>query len=115
MTNPEPAIARIWRGRTTRANADAYEAYLQEAGIPPLVEHALGVHQFREDRDNDTEFITVSYWESVDAMSRFAGDDPTRIHHLPRDPEFLLEMPESVQVLRIVVSAGVVAPSREDG
>jgi hypothetical protein len=34
-------------------------------------------------------------------MSRFAGDDPRRIHHLDRDPEFLIELPTGVQVLEI--------------
>jgi hypothetical protein len=32
-----------------------------------------------EDRADDNEFITISYWENVDAMSRFAGMDPRRI------------------------------------
>jgi hypothetical protein len=41
-----PTIARIWRGRTTRARADEYEAYDYEAGIKPLIEKALGVQMF---------------------------------------------------------------------
>jgi heme-degrading monooxygenase HmoA len=55
----------------------------------------------REDQAEETEIVTISYWESVEAMSRFTGDDPRRIHHLPRDPEFLIELPDSVQVLEI--------------
>jgi hypothetical protein len=39
-------------------------------------------------------------------MSRFTGSDPTRIHHLDRDREFLIEMPESVQILRLLKSHG---------
>jgi hypothetical protein len=101
-----PRIARIWRGRTTRARADEYAAYLYEHGIKPLEVTALGVQLFREDRAADTEFVTISYWESVDAMSRFAGTDPRRIHHLARDPEFLIEVPEGVQVLSIVSVSG---------
>ena len=107
QTNPRPTIARIWRGRTTRARADEYAAYLYEVGIKPLEEKALGVQQLREDRAEDSEFITISYWESVEAMSRFAGPDPRRIHNLPRDPEFLIELPTSVQVLHITASKGV--------
>jgi heme-degrading monooxygenase HmoA len=101
-----PTIARVWRGRTTRERADEYEAYNRDVGIEPLVEKALGVQCFREDRETETEFVTVSYWESVEAMSRFTGGDPARIHHLPRDPEFLIELPEQVQVLRIRASHG---------
>jgi len=61
----------------------------------------------REDREHESEFVTISYWESVEAMSRFAGPDPRRIHHLPRDQEFLIDLPQSVQVLRITSSKGV--------
>ena len=104
--NGIPAIARIWRGRTTRARADEYEAYSYEAGIKPLIEKALGVQTFRDDRPDETEFVTISYWESVEAMSRFTGGDPTRIHHLDRDAEFLIELPQSVQILRVRVSHG---------
>ena len=101
-----PTIARIWPGRTRLERADEYEAYSYEVGIKPLIEKAVGVQYFREDRETETEFVTVSYWESVDAMSRFAGSDPTRIHHLPRDAEFLIEMPERVQILTIRASHG---------
>ena len=60
----------------------------------------------REDRAGESEFVTISYWESVEAMSRFAGDDPRRIHHLARDAEFLIELPEGVQVLDMVATMG---------
>jgi heme-degrading monooxygenase HmoA len=99
-------IARIWRGRTRKDRADHYEAYSYDAGIKPLIEKAMGVQTFREDRENETEFITVSYWENIEAMSWFTGGDPTHIHHLERDPEFLIELPEKVQILQIRASHG---------
>jgi hypothetical protein len=102
-----PAIARIWRGRTRPEMADAYEAYSYEAGIKPLIEKAMGVQTLREDRAHETEFMTISYWESIEAMSAFAGDDPSRIHHLDRDPEFLIELPNDVQILRLLTSHGI--------
>ena len=60
----------------------------------------------REDGEHETEFITISYWESVEAMARFTGGDPTAIHHLPRDPDFLIELPERVQILKVRASHG---------
>ena len=102
----KPTIARVWRGRVPRAKADDYARYNYEAGIRPLEEKALGVQSLREDRADESEFITVSYWESVAAMTRFTGGDPKRIHHLDRDPEFLIELPTSVQILEIIASSG---------
>jgi hypothetical protein len=109
--NPEPRgthprIARIWRGRTTAARADEYAGYLYEHGIKPLEKKALGVLLLREDRKDESEFVTISYWESVEAMARFAGSDPRRIHHLERDAEFLIELPKAVQILDIAASSG---------
>src|SRR5918993_4163196 len=102
----QPTIARIWRGRTPRQRADEYARYLYEHGIKPLEDKALGVQLFREDRETESEFVTVSYWESVQAMARFTGGDPRRIHHLERDAEFLIELPRAVQILDIVTSSG---------
>jgi hypothetical protein len=104
---PEPRIARIWRGRTTRERADEYEAYNYEVGIKPLVEKAIAVQTLREDRPTETEFVTISYCESVAAMSAFTGADPTAIHHLDRDAAMLIELPRSVQILEIRASHGV--------
>jgi len=100
-----PTIARIWRGRVLAERADDYEAYYMDA-LPQLARAALGVQTLREQRGNEVEFVTISYWEDVAAMSRFAGDDPKRIHHLDRDPEFLVELPDGVQVLEIRSSLG---------
>ena len=107
MNFKKPTIARIWRGRTRRDVADAYEAYNYEAGIKPLLTRALGVQTLREDRATETEFMTISYWESVEAMSTFTGGDPTKIHHLDRDAEFLIELPTAVQILRLRTSHGM--------
>lgn len=107
MTTPPPrrlAIARIWRGRTTRARADEYEAYNYDAGIRPLLQKALAVQTLREDREHETEFVTISYWASVEAMATFTGGDPGQIHHLERDAEFLIELPKAVQILRVLTS-----------
>ena len=104
MSARQPTIARIWRGRTRPA--DEYEAYNYEAGIKPLIEKAMGVQTFREDRETETEFMTISYWATVEAMAGFTGGDPTRIHHLERDEEFLVELPREVQILRLLKSHG---------
>ena len=93
----QPTIVRIWRGRTRRERADEYEAYNYEAGIKPLIKMALGVQTFREDLENETEFMTISYWESIEAMLEFTSSDPMEVHHLERDPEFLIELPQKVQ------------------
>lgn len=97
--------ARIWRGRTTHDKADAYERYWLEHGAAPLRKRgARAVQMMREDRATETEFVTISYWNSIEAMG--AGPDPTRTHHLPRDPEFLIDLPQHVQILTVLEMHG---------
>jgi hypothetical protein len=109
--NAKPAIARIWCGRTKAARADEYAKYLYE--------WEYGRWRRRRWRLSSSARIgrvklnsSLSYWESVEAMSRFAGKDPRRIHHLPRDPEFLIELPQSVQVLEIAASKNMFGSAR---
>ena len=99
----EHGIARIWRGRTRTADGDFYQTYLHEHGVLKL--KALGataVHMLREDNADACHFMVISWWPTREAMTRWAGDDPTRIRHLERDRELLIELPESVQIMEVV-------------
>jgi heme-degrading monooxygenase HmoA len=107
-----PKFARIWRGRTTRDKADDYQRYLLQNGIAPLeAKGAIGVQMLREDRETETEFVTISYWESVEAMTGGSEANPRQAHHLKRDPEFLIELPRAVQILTILDPPGGAIPS----
>ena len=70
-------IARVWHGWTSRDNADAYESFLHTTMFPSM--HALdgfrGVDLLRRDDGDEVAFITISRFESLDAVRRFAGDD----------------------------------------
>lgn len=98
-----PAIARIWRGRTRRDVADEYEQYMRSEGIPPLERTALGVQLLREDLVEETWFTTISYWPDVRAMTEFTKGEPSKVHHLARDAELLIELPQRIEIHRILI------------
>src|ERR1700734_886989 len=68
-------IARHWRGWTELANADAYEALLRDKVLPGLqqVSGYRGGYVLRSDGETESEFIVVNFFESLDAVKRFAG------------------------------------------
>lgn len=70
-------IARHWRGWTKIADADAYERLLEEKVLPGLrdVEGYRGGYVLRDDLDGEAEFIVINLFDSLDAVSRFAGPD----------------------------------------
>jgi heme-degrading monooxygenase HmoA len=86
-------IARIWHGRTTRENADAYEALLREEVFPGIhrIDGYRGAYLLRTDVDAGAgvEFVTVTLWETIEAIRAFAGDDYERAVVPPQARELL--------------------------
>jgi len=41
---------------------------------------------------------------SLESMTAFTKGERTKVHHLDRDPEFLIELPERIQIHRILVN-----------
>jgi heme-degrading monooxygenase HmoA len=72
-------ICRIWHGWTSPANADAYEELLRSEifrGIALLqIPGYLGIELLRRPAGDDVEFVTLMWFESMDAVRGFAGDD----------------------------------------
>ena len=72
-------IGRIWHGWTEQGKADAYEALLQEEiflGIKDRqIAGFLGIQLFRRNLGAEVEFITIMWFDSLEAVRAFAGDD----------------------------------------
>jgi antibiotic biosynthesis monooxygenase (ABM) superfamily enzyme len=70
-------IARLWRGWTSCDNAAAYERFLREQMFPSMqrVPGFRGVELLRRDAGDEVAFITISRFESYDAVRAFAGED----------------------------------------
>jgi heme-degrading monooxygenase HmoA len=73
-------IARVWHGWTSRHNADAYESLLRTKIYPniPRVKGFQGAHLFRRAAGEEVEFISNTYFESLEAVRSFAGEDYER-------------------------------------
>ena len=70
-------IGRLWRGWTSRGNADAYEALLRGEILPDIhrVPGYEGAYLFRRDLGDEVEFVTLTLFASMEAVRSFAGDD----------------------------------------
>ncbi|MBN1536484.1 MAG: hypothetical protein JW908_07115 [Anaerolineales bacterium] len=72
-------ISRIWHGWTKPENADAYEALLKSEIFVGIKERNIdgyrGIQLFRRNIEKEVEFITVMWFDSLDAVRDFAGED----------------------------------------
>src|SRR6267143_3649477 len=100
MNAPSPGstasklIARIWHGVTDAARADEYAAYLERTGARECRATPVnrGVYVLRRIKQDRAEFTFISFWESIDAIRRFAGEDYEKAHYYPKDRDFLVEL-----------------------
>jgi heme-degrading monooxygenase HmoA len=101
-------IARLWRGVTASADADAYLDYLQRTGLgeyrtTPGNRAAVALRRISSGR---AEFLLLTLWDSQEAIRGFAGSDLERAVFYPEDDRFLLERGERVDHFDVVFSAG---------
>jgi heme-degrading monooxygenase HmoA len=72
-------ISRIWHGWTSPGNADAYEALLKSEIFVGIRDRQIagfrGIQLFRRELDAAVEFVTVMWFDSLDAVRTFAGED----------------------------------------
>jgi heme-degrading monooxygenase HmoA len=102
-------IARIWHGRTKACDADAYVDYLYKSGIPAYraTTGNRGAWVLRRTNGDVRHFITLSFWESRDAIVAFAGDDIDVAKYYPEDKKYLLEFePTVTQVAGVELNRG---------
>ena len=92
-------IARIWRGRTRPEQSDDYLTFLERSGFAEYraTDGNRGVLCLRRDVDGAAEFTLITLWDSMDAIRRFAGDEPERAKYYPDYPNYLLEMTPLVE------------------
>ena len=86
-------IVRSWRGSVRSEDGDRYYEYLQQTGLRAY-RHTpgnKGVLALRRELGDRTEFLLLSFWESLDAAARFAGGDASNVIYYPADEELLVE------------------------
>jgi heme-degrading monooxygenase HmoA len=99
-------VARIWRGQTKASDAVEYQRYLYENGVLKI-EHMpgnLGVLMYQTQKDGIAEFTVMSFWPDRQSISSWSGNDLTRTRHLERDPEFLLSLPDKVELVDVIAN-----------
>jgi heme-degrading monooxygenase HmoA len=97
-------IARIWRGATRDTDAEAYVEYLRHTGLKEYRQTPgnLGAWVLWRVVEDRAEFVTLSFWESKEAVRRFAGDDIEQAVFYPEDDRYLVDRGQTVRHFEVV-------------
>jgi heme-degrading monooxygenase HmoA len=94
------SILREWRGVIRKTHRQEYVDYIKGTGLddyratPGNQGAAIAVRDLDQER---TEVITLSWWDSLESIRAFAGDDIELARYYPLDDKYLLERPRTVQ------------------
>lgn len=86
-------ICRLWRGWTIAENALSYQRIVLDKVIPGI--EAMRIPGFRhidllrQDHGNEVEFTTLMWFDNLDAVRAFVGEDYT-ISHVPAEARLVL-------------------------
>jgi antibiotic biosynthesis monooxygenase (ABM) superfamily enzyme len=87
-------ICRVWRGWTTRPNADAYEAIVRGEVIPGIEARDIPgfrhVDLMKRDLGDEIEFQTLMWFEDLEAIKAFMGEDYS-VSHVPEQARAVLK------------------------
>lgn len=91
-------IIRLWHGRTSTANADAYRNYVIESGIKDYtsIKGNLGAQIWQKQEGDITHIWTASWWKDYESIKAFAGEDYTKAKYYEEDKKYLLEFEPEV-------------------
>ena len=97
-------IVRMWHGRVPINQAKAYRGFLNSRAIPDYrsVTGNISVHILERTEGEITHFITMTFWEDMDAIKGFAGDNVELAKYYPEDKNFLLEFEPTVVHYEVV-------------
>lgn len=91
-------IARVWTGVVRREDADEYVGLMRTVALPDYrrIPGNRGAWCLRRDGEVDTTIQTLTFWDDLAAIRRFAGDRPEQAKYYDFDARFLLDAPETV-------------------
>jgi len=94
----------MWRGSAIHERADDYVKHLQQSVIPELrrIDGFRGIYLLRRSSSDDVEFVVLTLWESMDAIRKFAGENPEVAVVAPAARELFRRYDAEVQHFEIV-------------
>jgi heme-degrading monooxygenase HmoA len=97
-------IVRMWHGRVNTEKAKAYREFVNARAIPDYrsVAGNISVHILERAEGEVTHFITLTFWDSLESIKAFAGENVETAKYYPEDKDFLLEFEPNVVHYEVV-------------
>ncbi len=97
-------IAREWKCRVPKVHSEGFTSYLYETGIKDssATSGFLGAQIFRRSLKGKVELTLITYWDKLESIKAFAGNDISQARLYPEDEVYELEPDLSVQHYEVI-------------
>ena len=91
-------IARIWIGRTKKEHYEDYASFMKSKAIPDYkkTDGFVKLTFLRRIEGDIAYFNLITFWDDLEVIKNFAGEDYEIAKYYPEDQKFLLEFEEKV-------------------
>jgi heme-degrading monooxygenase HmoA len=92
-------IARIWHGITKVEDYKEYTHFMKLKAIPDYqkTEGFIKLSFLRNIENNIGHFVLITYWENLEVIKNFAGQDFEKAKYYDEDKKYLIEFEEKVK------------------
>jgi heme-degrading monooxygenase HmoA/uncharacterized protein YciI len=99
-------ILRMWRAQAAPEKAGDYFRHVTERVFPALrrIEGHRGAHLLRRNLAGAVEFVVLTLWDSMNAVKRFAGQEPEHAVVEPEAEAALISFDKLVTHFQVVYS-----------
>lgn len=104
-------IVRIWHGTTTPENAAEYEELVTEENYDKIEDKSgegyVGYEMAKRDEGDRIEYVTITRFESWEAVEEFGGEDWEKAFVPPKAQELLTDYDEYAEHYEVAYSESV--------
>ena len=96
-------IVRMWHGMVEATKADEYAEFMKERAVPDYssVDGLKKLLFLKDVKADVAHFLLVTHWDSMEAVKRFAGENPEKAKYYPEDDNYLLEKEETSALYQV--------------
>ena len=96
-------IVRMWHGMVEASKAQEYAEFMKERAVPDYssVDGLKKLLFLKDVKADVAHFLLVTHWDSMEAVKKFAGENPEKAKYYPEDDDYLLEKEETSALYQV--------------
>jgi heme-degrading monooxygenase HmoA len=109
-------IAREWKAKCPLKHKEGFISYLRDTGLKETssLHGFIGAQILNREFDDEVEIVFITYWESLECIKAFSGEDISVAKLYPEDSKYELKPDLQVTHYQVVENKWVKQANNSD-